>query len=188
MVTFDNEYIGDDFTASLKAVGPSLLEGGLTGILVGSYLQSITPRLAVGFEGMWQRAAMNSRPETVMSYAARYKGTDWIASAQYLAQGSMGFSYWRKLTERVETGVDCQLQFAPGMGNGMFGGIRKEGTTTAGVKYNFTNSVYRAQIDSAGKLGMVLETRVAPPVMLTFAAEIDQVKVWTVLLNFSNMC
>ncbi|KAI9870293.1 MAG: translocase of outer mitochondrial membrane, partial [Watsoniomyces obsoletus] len=148
----------------------------LTGIVIGSYLQSVTPRFALGFEGVWQRAALGSRPETAMSYCARYRGTDWIASAQYLAAGSLGASYWRRLTDKVEAGVDCQLQFAPGVGGGMFGPPRREGTTTAGVKYNFQTSVYRAQIDSAGKIGVVLERRVAPPVTLTFAAEIDQMK------------
>ncbi len=178
MVQFDNEYTGEDFSASVKAISPSMLEGGLTGIVIGSYLQSLTPRLALGLEGVWQRAALNSKPETAVSYCARYKGTDWIASAQYLAQGSLGASYWRRLTEKVEAGVDCQLQFAPGLGGaGMFGGIRREGTTTVGVKYSFTTSVYRAQVDSAGKFGVVLEKRVAPPVTLTFAAEIDQWKV-----------
>lgn len=179
MVTFDNEYTGDDFSASVKAVSPNILEGGVTGIFIGSYLQSITPRLALGFEGVWQRAALNTRPETAMSYCARYKGTDWIASAQYLAaQGSLGASYWRKLTDRVEAGADCQLQFAPSVvGGGLLGGIRREGTTTVGVKYNFQTSVYRAQLDSAGKFGVVLEKRVAAPVTLTFAAEIDQWKV-----------
>ncbi|KIV90784.1 hypothetical protein PV10_05392 [Exophiala mesophila] len=176
MVQFDNEYTGDDFSASIKAISPSILDGGLTGIVIGSYLQSVTPRLALGLEGVWQRPALNARPETAVSYAARYKGTDWIASAQYLAQGSLNTSYWRRLTDKVEAGVDCQLQFAPGMGQGLFGGIRREGTTTVGVKYSFAASVYRAQIDSAGKCGVVLEKRVAPPVTLTFAAEIDQWK------------
>jgi mitochondrial import receptor subunit TOM40 len=178
MVQFDNEYTGDDFSASVKAISPSVLEGRLTGIVIGSYLQSLTPSLSLGLEGVWQRAALNSKPETAMSYCARYKGTDWIASAQYLAQGSLGASYWRRLTEKVEAGVDCQLQFAPGMGGaGMFGGIRREGTTTVGVKYSFTTSVYRAQVDSAGKFGVVLEKRIAAPVTLSFAAEIDQWKV-----------
>jgi len=176
MVQFDNEYTGDDFSASLKTISPSILEGGFTGIVIGSYLQSLTPKLALGLEGVWQRAGLNTKPETAVSYCARYKGTDWIASAQYLAQGSLGASYWRRLTDKVEAGVDCQLQFAPGVGGGLFGGMRREGTTTVGVKYNFSTSVYRAQLDSAGKFGVVLEKRVAPPVTLTFAAEIDQWK------------
>ncbi|KIV85169.1 hypothetical protein PV11_00899 [Exophiala sideris] len=177
MIQIDNEYTGDDFSASVKAISPSILDGGLTGIFIGSYLQSLTPRLSVGLEGVWQRAALNSKPETAVSYCARYRGTDWIASAQYLAQGSLGASYWRKLAERVEAGADCQLQFAPGMGGaGMFGNIRREGSTTLGVKYTFGTAVYRAQVDSAGKFGVVLEKRVAAPVTVTFAAEIDQWK------------
>lgn len=177
MVQIENEYTGDDFSASLKSLSPSIMEGGLTGIFIGSYLQSITPQLSLGLEGVWQRPALSNKPDTALSYCARYKGTDWIASAQYLSQGSLGASYWRRLTDKVEAGVDCQLQFAPGMGAGMFGGMRKEGTTTVGVKYSFSNSVYRAQVDSGGKFGVVLERRVAPPVTLTFAAEIDQWKV-----------
>lgn len=187
MVQFDNEYIGSDFSASLKAISPSILEGGLTGIFIGSYLQSVTPSLALGFEGVYQRSGLNARPETAMSYCGRYKGTNWVASAQYLAQGSMGLSYWKKLTDKVEAGVDCQLQFAPGLaGNaGMFSGIRRDGTTTVGVKYDFRMATYRAQVDSAGKIGVVLEKRVAPPVTLTFAGEIDQVKVSPLLASSS---
>jgi mitochondrial import receptor subunit TOM40 len=177
MVQFDNEYTGDDFSLSVKALTPSIMEGGLTGIFIGSYLQAITPRLALGVEGVYQRPSLGVKPETAASYSARYKGDDWVASGQLLAAGQMSASYWRKLTEKVEAGVDCSLQFSPGMGGGMFGMPQKEGTTTLGVKYNFMASVYRAQIDSAGKIGVVLERRVAPPVSLTFAAEIDQVKV-----------
>ena len=177
MVQIENEYTGDDFSASVKSLSPSIMEGGLTGIFIGSYLQSVTPRLSLGLEGVWQRPALNNKPETALSYCARYRGIDWVASAQWLSQGSLGASYWRRLTDKVEAGVDCQLQFTPGYGAGMFGSSRKEGTTTVGVKYNFSNSVYRAQVDSAGKFGVVLERRVAPPVTLTFAAEIDQWKV-----------
>lgn len=178
MLQVENEYTGDDFSASVKVLNPSIMEGGLTAIVIGDYMQAITPRLALGLEGVWQRPSLGAKPETALSYAARYKTQDWIAAAQIHASGQLGATYWRRLSEKVEAGVDCQLQFAPGMGGaGMFGGIRKEGQTTVGVKYNFATSVYRAQIDSAGKVGCVLEKRVAPAITFSFAAEIDQWKV-----------
>lgn len=179
LVQLDNEYTGDDFSASVKAMNPSILDGSLTGIFIGSYLQTITPRVSLGAEGVWQRPALNARPETAISYFGRYKGDDWIASTQYLAQGVLNVSYWKQLTAQVEAGVDTQLQFAPGLGGngGMFGNIRREGTTTIGAKYDFRASSFRAQVDSAGKIGCYLEKRVAPVVTMTFAGEIDQVKV-----------
>jgi mitochondrial import receptor subunit TOM40 len=38
-------------------------------------------------------------------------------------------------------------------------------------------STFRAQVDSTGKLSCLLEKRVAPPVQLTFAADMDHFKV-----------
>ncbi len=180
MLQLDNEYNGKDFNASVKAINPSMLDGGLTGIFIGSYFQSLTPSLAVGLETMWQRQALDTGPETTMSYVAKYKGSDWIASAQMLqAQGAVNTSYWRRLTDKVEAGVDLSLQFAPGIGGGglMGSGSRKEGTTTVGAKYDFRTSTFRAQLDSSGKLSCLLEKRVLPPVQITFAGEMDHFKV-----------
>jgi mitochondrial import receptor subunit TOM40 len=183
MVQVDNEYTGNDFTASLKTLNPSIIDGGLTGIFIGSYLQSVTPNLALGLEAMWQRAAVNQGPETAVSYCAKYKGSDWLASAQLQAQGAISTSYWRKLTDKVEAGVDLNLQFGGGAAAGMMGmPAGKEGITTVGAKYDFRMSTFRAQVDSTGKLSCLLEKRVAPPVQLTFAAEMDQFKVRDLLL------
>ncbi len=181
LLQIDNDYAGSDFSASVKAFNPSLLEGGLTGIYIGSYLQSVTPNLALGLEAMWQRSSLNTRPETAISYCAKYKGDDWIASAQLQAQGVINASYWRKLSDKVETGVDMNLQLSPAAGgNGaLLGGVRREGTTSIGAKYEFRASIFRAQVDSAGKLSCLLEKRVAAPISLSFAGEIDQVKVST---------
>lgn len=178
MMQLDNEYTGQDFTASIKSLNPSILDGGFTGIFIGQYLQAVTPNLALGLEAVWQRAAMNQGPETAVSYCAKYKGSDWIASAQLQAQGAVNTSFWRRLTDKVEAGVDLNLQFAGLSGAGMMGGpIRKEGVTTVGAKYDFRMSTFRAQVDSTGKLSCLLEKRVAPPVQLTFAAEMDHFKV-----------
>ena len=180
MLQVENDYNGKDFTASIKTLNPSFLDGGLTGIFVGSYLQSVTPSLAVGLEAIWQRTALNAGPDTALSYCAKYKGADWIASAQLQAQGAISTSYWRRLTEKVEVGADLNLQFQPGMGGlgGLLGsGVRKEGTTTFGAKYDFRASTFRAQVDSTGRLSCLLEKRVLPFVQLTFAGELDQFKV-----------
>jgi mitochondrial import receptor subunit TOM40 len=167
-------------------LNPSFIDGGLTGIFIGSYLQSVTPSLALGLEAIWQRAALNQGPETALSYCAKYKGSDWIASAQFAAGGAINTSYWRRLTDKVEAGVDLNLQFAGLSGAGMMGGARKEGATTVGAKYDFRMSTYRAQVDSTGKLGCLLEKRVAPTVSLTFAAEMEYFKVSHTLFGSSN--
>jgi mitochondrial import receptor subunit TOM40 len=176
--SLENDYVGNDFTAQIKAMNPSILEGPLTGIFIGSYLQSITPRLALGLEAVYQRPAATMGPEAMISYAAKYKGEDWIASAQLMPSGGVQGSYWRRLSAQLETGVDLNLQFA---GNPMTGGMRKEGVATLGAKYDFRASSFRAQVDTAGKLGVLLEKRIVPMVQITFAGELDHVKVSTIL-------
>lgn len=174
--TSDLDYTGTDFSANLKAYNPSVLDGTLTGIFIGSYLQSITPRLSLGLESVWQRPAAAHGPETALSYVARYATPQWVASMQLQAQGALQATYWQKIAERVEAGVECQLTFAGG--NAMMGGgVRREGVTTVGAKYDFRNSTFRAQVDSHGKLSCLLEKRVAPAVTLTFAGDMDHSKV-----------
>ena len=180
----ENDYSGKDFTASVKAMNPSIIEGGLSGIFIANYLQSVTPSLALGIEALWQRAALNSPPEAALSYGVRYKGFDWVASAQFSpesAQGSMlNTSYWRRLTDKVSAGADLNLQFAPGLGGAaglMGGGLQKEGTTTVGAKYDFRTSNLKAQLDSKGRLSCLLEKSILPAVRVTFAGEMDHLKV-----------
>ncbi|KAI1391225.1 eukaryotic porin-domain-containing protein [Hypoxylon trugodes] len=172
MASIEHEYVGKDFTSSLKMLNPSYLEGGLTGIYILNHLQSVTRKLALGIEAVWQRAALNQPPESVLSYCARYKSDDWIATAQLHAQGALNATYWRKISDKVQAGVDMTLQAAPSP-NLMGGGLQKEGHTSFGVKYDFRMSTFRAQVDTKGKLGCILEKRVAPPVMMSFCADVD---------------
>ncbi|KAF8457994.1 eukaryotic porin/Tom40 [Terfezia claveryi] len=175
--SIENDYTGKDFSACFKSVNPSILDGGLTGIFIGSYLQAITPRLSLGLEMLWQRPSAAMGPETALSYVARYATKEWIVTGQLQAQGVLQATYWRKIAERLDAGVECQLALMGAPGGAMMGGSpRKEGVTSVGAKYEFRASVFRAQIDSSGRLGCVLEKRVAPAVMLTFAGEMDHAK------------
>lgn len=177
MAQFEHEYTGRDFTAGLKTYNPSYLDGGLTGIFIGSYMQSITPKLALGIEGVWQRAMTSQPPDALLSYCARYKADDWTATAQLQAQGALNTTFWRRLSDRVQAGVDMTLQVVPGAGGLMGGDLQKDGLATFGAKYDFRMSVFRAQVDSKGKLGILLEKRVAAPVTMTFAADVDHATV-----------
>lgn len=182
MAQFEHEYTGNDFSASLKMINPSFLDGGVTGIYIGSFLQSVTPKLALGMETLWQRQSLGQGPECVTSYCGRYSSNDWVATAQLqAATGTFNTSYWRRLSDKVQAGVDMSLGLVPSAGGLMGGGLQKEGTTTIGAKYDFRMSTFRAQVDSKGKLSCLLEKRVAPPIMMTFASEIDHFNVCSTL-------
>ena len=185
MVQLEASYKGQDFTLDMKAMNPSILDASnkFTGILVGSYLQSVTPSLALGLETMWQRQTGEEGPSTITSYAARYKADNWIASAQLVPiQGMLTSAYWRRISKSVEAGIDVNLNLmgtlsgASGMGP-MMGALKNEGSTTLGAKYDFRTSTFRGQVDSTGKVAAVLEKRIAPMVQFSFAGEMDHVKV-----------
>lgn len=173
MVSLENEYTGSDFSASLKAVNPSILDGGITGMVMASYLQSITPRLSLGIDALWSRPAMGYPPSLNTAFAGRYATPEWIASGQFLPGNNIEASYWRKLADKIEAGISMNLAFA-GMGpGGPMGGPAKEGTVTIGAKYDFRMSSFRAQIDNSGKVGVLVDKVIAQPIRLTFSGEID---------------
>lgn len=178
MVSLENDYTGSDFSASLKAVNPSLLDGGVTGMLMASYLQAVTPKLSLGIDAFWSRPAMAYPPELAVSGAARYRADDWMACGQIIPdRGVLEASYWRKLSDKVETGINCNLAFA-GIGpGGPMGGPQKEGNVTIGAKYDFRQSSFRAQLDNQGKVSCLLEKMIAPPIRVTFSGEIDHKQV-----------
>lgn len=176
-MSLENDYTGADFTASLKAVNPSILDGGITGMVMASYLQAVTPRLSLGLDAFWSRPAMAYPPDLNISWAGRYKTPEWMACAQLVPGRGIEGSYWRKLSEKVETGINVNLAFA-GLGpGGPMAGMSKEGTVTIGAKYDFRASSFRAQIDNQGKVGCLLEKVVAPPIRVTFSGEIDHKQV-----------
>lgn len=172
----DNEWTGKDFVASVKLMNPSVLEGGFTGIVSGDYLQSVTPKLALGLNAHWQRPTLRDGPESLVSYCARYNAKTWIGAAQFMPGGVFKASYWRKLADKVEAAADLTLQVPPSAGP-MGQGGRPEGVATIGAKYDFLVSSFRAQVDSQGRVSSLLDKRVTPGVSLQFFGEIDHYKV-----------
>ncbi|KAG7661127.1 TOM40 [[Candida] subhashii] len=180
MVQLEQDYQANDFSINVKTLNPSFLYGGFSGVAVASLLQSLTPKFAVGLEAMYSKQPVNP-PDTAVSYVARYNAEKWIASAQIQAQGALIASFWRKVSDHVEAGLETQVaatmkQVAdPLMGTIGFEPVI-EGQTTIGAKYEYRTAVFRGQLDSNGKVSAFLEKRILPTVSVLFSGEIDQSK------------
>ncbi|ODV80744.1 uncharacterized protein CANTADRAFT_20313 [Suhomyces tanzawaensis NRRL Y-17324] len=183
MVQLEQDYQGSDFSINLKALNPSFISGGFTGVAVGSLLQSLTPAFSIGLETMYSRQAMVAPPDAAVNYFARYNAGNWIASAQLQAQGALVASFWRKVTDKVEAGIETQIAASvkpladPMMSAAPIGYESVvEGLTTIGAKYEYRSAVFRGQVDSAGKVSAFIEKRVLPTISLLFSGEIDHLK------------
>ncbi|GBE82069.1 Mitochondrial import receptor subunit TOM40 [Sparassis crispa] len=166
MIQLEQDYQGQDYTLNAKAMNPYPLD--FTGIYIGSYLQSVTKNLALGFETIYQRPTPDMS-ESSTSYLAKYTSSDksWIATAQVQPAGMVQATYWQKLSEKVDVAADLQVIAAP---------TRRDAIATLGAKYDLRMATFRAQLDSTGKVSALLEQRFAPTFAFLLAGEIDHFK------------
>ncbi|KAI9179930.1 translocase of outer mitochondrial membrane [Blastocladiella emersonii ATCC 22665] len=185
MLQAEVDYAGRDFDASLKVVNPWPLDA--TGVLVASYLQSVSQSVALGVEAVVQRP-FPGMEDAHMSLAARWVlpkfnlvlplalGPDDIvpqpptappmATATLASQGMLHLSYVHPVSSKVDLAAELQVIVTP---------RGREGVATVGAKYEFRQSTFRTQIDSNGRVNSVLEQRMGP-IAFTLAGEVDHMK------------
>jgi mitochondrial import receptor subunit TOM40 len=171
MVQLEHDYLGTDYSVNIKALNPSPLDG--SGMYIGSYFQSVSKKLAVGVESVYQTGpspipGLPPIAEVSTSYLAKYTGKDWVATTQVQPVGAVQATYWQKLGEKLEVAAELQLVTAR---------QRREAVATVGAKYSLRQAMFRAQVDSAGKVSALLEQQLAPTFSFLLAGEIDHVKV-----------
>ncbi|KAK0450887.1 eukaryotic porin-domain-containing protein [Armillaria borealis] len=166
LLQVEHDYQGQDYSLNGKALNPWPTD--LTGIYIGSYLQSVTKNLALGVECLYQRPAPEIS-ELATSYIAKLSGTDknWIATANFQPAGILQATYWQKLSEKVDVAADLQVIAAP---------ARRDAIATLGVKYDLRLATFRAQVDSGGKVSALLEQRFTPTFTFMLSGEIDHWK------------
>ncbi|KAI0709468.1 mitochondrial import receptor subunit tom40 [Earliella scabrosa] len=166
VVQLEHDYLGQDYSLNAKAVNPSPAD--LTGIYMGSYLQSVTKNLALGVEGILQRPSPDTA-EIATAYLAKYTSSDknWIATAQVQGAGILQATYWQKLSEKVDVAADLQVVAAPG---------RRDALATLAARYELRMASFRAQLDSTGKVSAFLEQKFAPTFSFLVSGEIDHFK------------
>ncbi|GAA5893976.1 hypothetical protein JCM5296_004123 [Sporobolomyces johnsonii] len=177
MFSVEHDRVGKDYTLSLKSYNPSPTD--LTGTYMAAYLQSLTPHFALGVETMYQRPTPDMEDCSV-GYMAKWHDVkkdeqgqplkdSWIATAQVMSQGIWQATYWKKLADKVDAGVD--LIAIPALNP-----RERKAVATAGVKYDFRMATFRGQVDSTGKVSALLEQRLSPLFAFLVAGEIDHVK------------
>ncbi|KAI8378513.1 eukaryotic porin/Tom40 [Blakeslea trispora] len=164
MVQLDQEFNGSDYSVNLKAMNPNPLE--FTGLYMASYLQSVTQQLAIGSEIVLQRPTPDME-ETAMSLVGKYTGKDYIATAQFQGAGAIQASYYQRINEKVDFGVELNL---------MVQGGRREAVATVGGKFDFRQATFRGQIDTTGKVSAVLEEKMAPGFSFLISGDLDHMK------------
>jgi mitochondrial import receptor subunit TOM40 len=177
MLQIEHDYQGTDYNLNAKAI--NMWPTDLSGIYIGSYLQSFSKNLALGIEGFYQRPTPDMA-ELSTSYLAKYTGdnNDWIATAQLQPSGILHTTYWQKLSEKVEVAAELQVIAAP---------TRRDAVATLGAKYDLRMSTFRAQVDSLGKVSALLEQRFAPTLAFLLSGEIDHSKVCVFLIRFVSV-
>jgi len=152
-----------------------------TGIFIASFLKSINKNLTLGAEYLLQKQTPEME-ESNISFVARYAGRfnehfarmsesvkaypprpnipqpppfipKYVLTATYQpANGVFNASYYYKLNHRLEMATELQALVGP----------RKEALCTAGFKLDTHYATIRGIVDSKGKIGTVLEERLAP--------------------------
>ncbi|KAM0791240.1 hypothetical protein ACM66B_005719 [Microbotryomycetes sp. NB124-2] len=172
--SYEQDRVGQDYTLSFKSINPSPVD--FTGTYLASYLQSVTPHFALGAEALYQRPTPDLE-DCSLGYMAKYHNVkkdeqgqpikdSYIATAQIMPQGMWQATYWRKLAERVDAGVDLVVMPA-------LDPRQRKAIATAGVKYEFRTSTFRGQVDSEGKVSALLEQRLSPAFAFLVAGEMD---------------
>jgi mitochondrial import receptor subunit TOM40 len=193
MIQIEHDHLGPHYALSLKTMNPGLLDA--TGIHFVSLLHSVSPRLSLGFESIIQHP-QPSILETSTSYLAKLTSLpnpfaalgaapgqppsaipfnpSWVATAQLQPSGNLQATYHQRLSDKIDVALDFQTIFQPAS---MLGPAKREALTTLGAKYDLRMATFRGQIDSNGKVGMLLEQRFSPAFGFLVSGEIDHAKV-----------
>ena len=165
MLSADADYSGSDHTVNVKLLNPNVAEQ--TGVFAISYFQSLSKRVAVGVETIIQRAA-NGLLESGMTLAGRFTTEKTITTLSLVPQnGAIQASYLQRVTDKVQLGSELQL---------LANSSQREAVATLGCKFDLRGATFRGQIDTSGRVGMVLEEKLAPGLSLMLSGEIDHFK------------
>lgn len=167
MVQFEGDWVGATGTSvNLKVINPNPTDGH--GIFTFALLQSVSKNLALGGELILQKVPDSSEIEHGINLGLKLKPSEKSTFTATLQQFvALQTSYHHRVSEKVEIATEMQILLV---------GPRKDAVTSVGAKFDYRQATLRSQIDSTGKVGMVLEEKLFPGFALLLSGEIDHVR------------
>lgn len=160
------DYRGDDYTASFTVANPDIINK--TGVLVGHYLQNVTPKLALGTEIAYQSSPQVPGGQiAVLSLAARYTGSDFTWSSTF-GPANLHVCYYQRASEQLQFGVELETNFRM---------QEAVGTIAYQVDIPKADMSFKGMVDSNWNVGCVLEKKLLPmPFTLALSGLINHSK------------
>lgn len=151
------EYKGSDYTLAMALGKPDFSDK--SAVFVLHYLQSVTKRLALGAELIYQSGARVMGGEIAFtSAAARYTMDDAEISAT-LSPANFHMCYFKQASEQLQIVAEIDTSFR---------GMESVGTIGYQVNIPKADLVFRGMVDSNWNIGAVLEKKLQP-LPFTFA-------------------
>eukprot|EP00127_Corallochytrium_limacisporum_P003148 Clim_evm77s146 gene=Clim_evmTU77s146 len=154
----EGDYKFSDAHFNVKAINANPLDE--SGILLANYLQSVTPNLALGAEMLYQYGS--SMEDSGLTFAARYKTKDYIATVNASPQGMFVATYVHQINEKVALGSEIEANVRA-----------KDSIATVGAQFNFRQSTFRGSVDTTGVVSAVLEQHLMPGITFAITGAMD---------------
>lgn len=148
--SWDLDYRGSDSCSQFK-----IASGGVYAL---SYLQSVSPWLALGGEGFYQSKAGFS----ALTFAGKYKHGDDTASLSVASFGPIIASYVHKVNPKVSFATELFVDART-----------RDSHLTLGYRFDLKSASVVGHIDSSGRVAATLEERINPALTLTLSGELD---------------
>jgi len=161
------DYKGEDFTASLTMGNPDFLGGTGMGIL--HYLQTVTPKLALGAELAYQAAPQIPGGHIgVLSAVGRYTGSDFTFSSTLANSGALHACYYQKCSQDLSVGAELEMNLRAG-----------ESRASVGYKVEIPRAGlnFKGSVNSDWEVTAVMEKKLLPiPFSLALSGMINHPK------------
>ncbi|XP_001355158.2 mitochondrial import receptor subunit TOM40 homolog 1 [Drosophila pseudoobscura] len=160
------DYRGNDFTGSLTVANPNLFNN--SGVIVGQYLQSVTPAVALGAEIAYQYGPnVPGRQIALVSALGRYTSgnTTWSGT---LGLSGLHLCFYQKASEQLQIGAEVETSLR-----------MQESVATVAYQIDLPKAdlVFRGSIDTNWHISGVLEKRLQPlPFTLLLSGRMNHVK------------